>query len=92
MSNKAAASAASLFVPLDESQPERGTHAVTLRIPVDDFHILCAMASRAGISRSGMGIRALSAGIDAIRELLPDEANEAIDELALHLADNYEEN
>ena len=92
MTNKAAASAASLFVPPDENQPERGTHAVTLRIPVDDFHVLCAMASRAGISRSAMGNRVLSAGIEAIRQLLPDDANDVIDELALHLADQYEEN
>ena len=78
--NREAADAALLFVSPSSSPPE-DTHAVTLRIPLGHYCELSAMAQIAGISKSAMALRAIAAGMVAIKDHIPDDVVAEIDEL-----------
>ena len=69
--NREAAAAAVLFASAS-SAPEMDTHAVTLRIPLDNYCDLSAMAQIAGISKSAMALRAIAAGMTAIKDHIPE--------------------
>lgn len=87
--NREAAAAASLFASASSAPPEMDTHAVTLRVPVDDYCQLSAMAQIAGISKSAMALRAISAGMTAIRFHIQPDVNEEISELGQLMYEAY---
>ena len=87
--NRAAAAAAGLFASASSAPPETNTHAVTLRVPVDDYCTLSAMAHIAGISKSAMALRALDAGITAIRLHIQTGVNDEITELGQSIYETY---
>lgn len=80
--NREAAAAAVLFASASSAPPEMDTHAVTLRIPLDNYCDLSAMAQIAGISKSAMALRAIAAGMTAIKDHIPEEVVGEIDELS----------
>jgi hypothetical protein len=80
--NREAAAAAVLFASASSAPPEMDTHAVTLRIPLDNYCDLSAMAQIAGISKSAMALRAIAAGMTAIKDHIPEDVVGEIDELA----------
>ncbi len=87
--NRQAAEAAVLFASASSAPPEMDTHAVTLRIPLDDYCQLSAMANIAGISKSSMALRSISAGMTAILQHINSDVREEITELAVNMYENH---
>ena len=88
--NIAAMEAASLFGV--EVIEDRAMKPMTLRVPLDQYAMLSAMATQAKCSRNTIAVKVIQAGIHAIEDLLPEELQIEIDaQMEANLGQLYQE-
>lgn len=88
--NIAAIEAASLFGV--EVIGETPMKPMTIRVPLDQYAKLSAMATQAKCSRNTIAIKVIQAGIHAIEDLLPEGLQTEIDaQMEANLGQLYQE-
>ena len=88
--NIAAMEAASLFGV--EVIEDRAMKPMTLRVPLDQYAMLSAMATQAKTSKNAISIKVIEAGIAAVAELLtPELLREIEDQQGAYLEQLYKE-